>query len=181
MIEWLDSVLRDATQRFSEKFQRLTGLTKFTLEKWASIASTIFFCGFSVCAFRYIGIGLALLTIILSAINIRRIEKEEIEFMTNDKLDFRLSNEFSVRKPLLIVDLFAIPWFSLVIFFGNQEFQIIVQSQCILGAILSNMAWRYFSICIPKPPAKSKVREWSEKALGWLSERLQPSPVPEAG
>src|SRR3989344_1889209 len=42
-LTWLDGILLGAAQKLCDKVQRLTGLTKFRLEKWAVIMSVVFF------------------------------------------------------------------------------------------------------------------------------------------
>lgn len=171
MLLKFDEKLLSTAQKFCDKMQEITGLTKFFFEKWSLImfllsisveilslygesehSSLIFAAGFS-CS----------VNILVWVPEICRIEKEEMIFLRHGMLKFPRLYDFSRRFPLVGMVLLLVclhlwvcqpplsyfhPW----IFFGG---------------------WIYFSACIPKPPGKSKLRQW----LDDLNKSMQ-NPIP---
>ena len=171
MFKLLDGMLLGPAQWLCDRIQRLAGLTKFVLQKWMIIMTTIFFWG-SVVSLGLVSsviVSMLLLLTASAAFLVHRAEKEEAEFLANGNLRFSPNNILFVRLLLTLI-------------YGSLggtglSFQN-VGGHLLFYASMCFIAWVYFSACIPRPPGKSKIREWYEKGLWWLDDKLQPTPVP---
>lgn len=180
MIKTLDSRLISRAQWFCDKFHDLTGLTKFTLQRWALILSWMFFCVSSV--IMIIGSGIAWVVYVLlplpslCAIRVfflsRNIKREEIEFLRSGKLEYNIFHSTPTRLILVLTN-----GIMAVVNLVSLNF---LQELAFLGTVFL-IAWFYFSICIPRPPGKNKVREWYENGLWWLDSKLQEAPIAAPG
>ena len=170
MVELLDSLLLSVAQKFCDKFQQFTGLTKFRLQKWTLITSTVFFWGGNVSYFDPAMFALLSINTFSMMSIVRRTEKEESEFLANGKL-------------------FAVPWsdaslrFVLAMTIGCMGFLMWLLpsskgGQWMSYGMISLSIWLYICACVPRPPSKSKAREWYERGLTWLNDQLKPAPIP---
>ena len=173
--KWFDGVLKAAAQKFCDKFQQFTGLTKFRLEKWAwilSLAST-WWAVLTVVDTPLVIILLAILSALFCTTMglhaVRSIEQAEIEFLENGRLVAFLSSS----PPMRLVGVYVLGVMGIfnLLFFGRTGQAVFCQQLFIVVAI-------YLSVCIPRPPGKSRAREWYEGALTWLDDRLGKSPEP---
>ena len=170
MFKLLDGMLLGPAQWLCDRIQRLTGLTKFVPQKWMIIMTTIFFWG---CAVFLELVSSTLVWMLLftagAAFLVHWAEKEEAEFLINGNLRFSPANILFVRLVITFTYGFL---GGINLFFQNLGGQLFFYgSMCFI-------AWVYFSACIPRPPGKSKIREWYEKGLWWLNDKLEPAPVP---
>lgn len=167
-LAWLDGLLLGAAQRLCDKTQRLFGLTKFRLQKWALIVSTVFYCGFYVFDQRPVIAVLLSIYIAGSLFLVRIIEMQESEFLKNGGL---------VMPPFGVLQ--RIFWFSAYLILALPGLSSENYGDRLLSyGLLCYVLFIYLSDCIPRPPSKSKMREWSEKALTWLNDLLASPPVP---
>jgi hypothetical protein len=166
---WLDGVLLNTAQKFCDKFQSITGLTKFRLEKWALITSAIFFGGLTILLTEPILAVLALMYVPIAAFTVRAIEKVESEFLKNGSLIMPIWN-LPVRLTFTSVQAFS----AYLSFSVNMDYK----NQMACYGIVAVILWMYLSSCVPRPPSKSKMREWYEKALTWLNNQVKPAPAP---
>ena len=171
MFKLLDGMLLGPAQWLCDRIQQLTGLTKFVLQKWMIIMVTIFFWGsvVSLGLISFVAGSMLLLLTASAALLVHRAEKEEAEFLANGNLRFSPVNILFVRLILTLI----------YGFLGgiSMSFQNIGGYLLFYGSMCF-IAWTYFSACIPRPPGKSKIREWYEKGLWWLNDKLEPVPVP---
>ncbi len=157
----LDSIPLGATQKVSDAFQLLTGRTKYTLQKWMLILITGFFgvdCAFS--QKPMLGI-LFLPWVAIVIMSIRALEGLEAKFLKDGELFFSPYYAFEIRFPLAAV-------YAILIFISEQT---------MLYAMICMFLYVYFGACIPRPPSKSKMREWYERALTGLNDWLKPAPA----
>ena len=166
---WLDGILLSVAQKFCDKVQRLTGLTKFRLEKWALVVVAI--CYLTVYVFGEHTAALTVLSVALIfsiAIGIRALEIMEADFLENGNL-----NEpcFSVRGRIAWVVVYAL-------LTGPEFVSADFADKVFVCGNASYILFVYFNACIPRPPSKSKMRELYEKGLTWLNDQLKPAPVP---
>ena len=167
-LTWLDGILLGAAQKLCDKVQRLTGLTKFRLEKWAVIMSVVFFWADAVSNPTGLIITANLYITFIMVVIVRIVEKEEVRFLASGELTPSLFHESLVRLAIAL-------GFGLLI-----ALTVLVADEHLLSvcAEASYVAWVYFSTCIPRPPSKSTMREWYEKALWRLDDMLQPTTDP---
>jgi len=154
----LDEALLSRAQKFSDLFQRITGKTKFFLARWSLILHLLFICGAILSIFGedllkrppllFLASFLCAKSILIWGSTIHKIRKEEIVFLENGTLEFSELHDFSLRFPLAVFPLltFFLPPMPLLCYLPWFFF----------------IAWIYFSACIPRPPGKSKLREWLE-------------------
>ena len=165
---WLDGILLGAAQKFCDKFQRVTGYTKFRLEKWSLILIVVFHWA---CAVIRVDSFLFLLLLIFTSgcvVTVHITERQEVEFQKTGKLRQAFFNTMQAR---LVVTLFMGCFAILGI--TSADFSLYVLSYGQASYIL----WVYFGACIPRPPSKSKMREWYEKGLSSLNDWLKPEPA----
>ena len=172
----LDGILLGATQWFCDRTQRLTGLTKFSLEKWTYIMSAIFFCA----GFVFKGDPIMALMILVYAVimagGVCVTERREKEFLNNGNILLSDWNNAHMR----ILAIFFCGFMAFVFTLpsaGKDEF-LRSMFQFRWGVPICIILNVYFSACIPRPPAKSRVRQWCEKGLRWLRDKLQPTSIP---
>jgi hypothetical protein len=166
MLSHIDSFLQGKAQKFCDKLQRITGLTKFWPQKWAAIFSAV--C-LSVQAFADSDVILILLALLdsLSIVALVFIyESEEAQFLKNGEISYSQWQESSRRR----IAVFFQGGFA-IMFSLESLWPLVFSVACVI-------AWIYFCACIPRPPSKSKMREWVEKALAKLNGIL-PDPAPE--
>lgn len=170
ILKWLDGCLLAATQKFSDGFQWLTGLTKFRLEKWALVLAlaSLWLAVFSVIDFFFSGFLVAVMNTVSTMSLFRLIERAEAEFLATGRLLFAGAFPAAWRQVALFVYGIMGPYSLLLDETGRELF-------CFWTF---NVGWMYFSSCVPRPPGKSKVREWYEAASTWLDDRLTALPEP---
>lgn len=171
MFTWIDSLLLNVAQKFCDKFQRLTGLTKFKLEKWSSIIAATCYWMFAIYSPVPFLIVVAVACSAWSFLAIRKIERREELFLARGKVLY--SREFVPQfriATLVSQGIFVILTLPLLPFAPEMVW--------FLGWILCILAGTYFTACVPRPPSKSKVCEWLEQGLLWLRDKLPPVPTP---
>ena len=159
MFRKLDEALLSRAQKFSDSFQSITGKTKFFLARWSLILHMLFICGAILSIFGegllkrppllFLASFLCAQNILIWGSTIHKIRKEEIMFLESGSLEYSKLHDFSGRFPLIGFTLFV---FSLQILLSWPLL-------CFIPWFFS-VGWIYFSACIPRPPRKSKIREW---------------------
>ncbi len=172
---WLDSILLGAAQKFCDNAQKYLGWTKFRLEKWALMLSAIS----AAMALYPTGIIGLFLAPALCSLVVRRVivlEREERAFLKNDDLAEPMYGTGGRVFWLLFFGYFACGHIL-----DLQNFE----DRSLLCMDIFTVSSVYFNSCIPRPPSKSKMREWYERALTALNDWLKPEPalvpVPVAG
>lgn len=174
LLEWFDALLLATAQKFCDKFQQFTGLTKFRLEKWSLILSlaSIWWAVLTIdvsIVFLFLVIPISLICTMSVLRLIRAVELEEVEFLKNGHLIAFPSRFLPFR--LLTVCVFGGMGIYNLLFFGRTGQALFFQQLSIVASV-------YFSACVPRPPGRSKAREWYEKALTWLDGKLAMPPEP---
>lgn len=154
MLLRLDEKLLSTAQKFCDNMQKTIGLTKFFFEKWsvigivAALTMNAFFWN------NWFFSAIDGIVIFLATFSIFEIEKRETEFFRNGTLLFSKWVDAPKRVEDVISDIF-------LILINLTSAIIIGPPACLMGiAILFSIAWKYFSVCVPRPPGKSKLREW---------------------
>lgn len=169
MLKYFDDLLLNAAQKFCDAVQRLLGFTKFRVEKWALITNMLSFCLFVAFALTPGAVASILIfgNVLSSVLSVKEIEHEEAEFLESGAIHYRLTNSRFFRLlPIAVL--------------GPSTALFLETPLCgiFLSAFASFMAVVYISACLPRPPGKSKMREWCEKGLSWLNDRLPEVPAP---
>jgi len=177
MLTRIDSFLLDKAQKFCDKFQRLTGFTKFRIEKWLLIMIPLFaFVGLLITALTAeTGVHIIILAFIvvlamipvvgLYSLAILVVERQEREFLKSGKLSAHAETN---------VPIFRIA--GMAVFFLSV-YTIDFLGLAIVLALMCCTAVSYVLMCVPRPPSKSKMREWLENGLTWMNGIL-PEPTP---
>lgn len=175
----IDALIQSVFQKISDRFTVLTGLTKFKLEKGALIVYLMsFWVGALSGEFNPAAIVTDLFVTLTSIPLIYAIGKNEARFLAKGELVRSVWHDTHMRIFFFLLWVFGIP-LCLLLFPQKNDEQFIVPA--IIATVISFIVWMYFSICTPKPPTKSKVRELLEKGLKFLKEvrgKLQPTPTP---
>jgi len=111
---------------------------------------------------------------------VREIENQEKRFLESGEIKYHLLNNFSYRIALLMIGIVLTMIVFSVGFFLTKTYE--VRDMVFVIALMSVMCfvmWGYFTACVPKPPCKSKIRQWCEKAIQWFRDIREPAPVPE--
>ncbi|MEK7179415.1 MAG: hypothetical protein AAB689_00105, partial [Patescibacteria group bacterium] len=130
----LDDVLLGASQKLCDKVQRVIGLTKFALEKWALISAMMFAWGCSFLSKDLFVIVVALFISPLAVFMVRHIEGQEAEFLKNGTLEAPL-----FRMPFRIMVLFVIGFLALMGFLSADY-----ASKVASYGHVSYILWAYF-------------------------------------
>ena len=168
MLKFVDTQLLNAAQKSCDWFQLLTGLTKLRVEKWTVILQTFFWClsvSLDITAFRSL---LLLMMVGVTFSWARAIDVQEKEFFKNGRLYRRITESRGARvigTIALIAQTIRSPFFTL-------------ENELLICSNLCLIAWIYVSVAIPRPPGKSKARQWYESGLWWLKDRLNDAPAP---
>ncbi len=174
----MDIWLLSASQRFSEKFQRLTGKTCFFLAKifyLIQIIITVLFLLFVYLAYPPVVWAVlsipALFFVRSRSRRVKETEKEERFFFKKGLghgnayclllLPRRLSTSLTFLF-FILLDVGRFNYFNLSLDVG----------------ILCEAVALYFRSCTPLPPSKSKVRKWLETAKEKIKGALDPAPEP---
>src|SRR3989338_8471808 len=159
-----DTFLLDQVERFSNRWQKLTGLDCFW---WSRICQKLL----------YISILGALFALIFDDY-ISLTEKEAREALAKNAVNPERVRSMAVRLIVVILSVCVQPIiFRLIILHRIQstpELNIVVFSAFVV--FTSMTALYYFIACTPLPPAKSKVRKWLESGIEFLRETLTPKP-----
>jgi len=168
MLERLDNFLRSNAQKFCDNAQKYTGLTKFVFLKWNMVLSSLFIMASAICDRSMFLVSVALLNSVAVIRCVHDLEQEESEFLANGKikLSFLHSVYFRTRF-ILIVGVITI---LLLIIADPPSYLLVCANVCMI-------AWVYLAVCTPRPPGKSKMREWCEKGLWRLNDWLKPEPA----
>jgi len=174
MLTRIDSFLLDKAQKFCDKFQRLTGRTKFLLEKWSLVVVAVSYWMFVIEA---VSLPLVLMAGLHSShcfFMARMTEYEEKTFLAHGELKYNANYDSSTRIGALL-------FFGTLLSFSLWLFLVLPAPEfswfCVW--IISLLVRMYFSACVPRPPSKSKMREWLENGLKRINSFLpEPSPVP---
>jgi len=173
MLTWLDDALLSVAQKFCDKAQWLTGLTKFTLRKWALIATAVFMVAGTVLVWDLTLLAFATIFVSAMAFEVFEEEKDEDEFLRSD---IRLTHTSWAADPerltALAISCVGLTFFSLFVGLSYTPGQLFF---CTLVCYLASV---YFAVCIPRPSGKSKAREWYEKKFRRLNDIFGPSLTP---
>ena len=161
----LDDLLLAVSQKFCDTIQALTGLTKFRIEKWSMmISSILWIAGF----FAYgITLGVVVFIVVMpsTTLCVLIIERWEVAFLTAGELHPPVGST-SARITTFWIYSFL---FLLNVYSNNSGF-------ISLGIVFWVGFW-YIDACVPRPPAKSKAKQLWESGLWWLHDRLKPEPA----
>jgi len=172
MLARIDDFLLNKAQKTCDKFQRLTGLTKFRLEKWATIIAVMSYWMFAI---EVRVLFLTLYSCILSAMYffvVRDLEAQEKAFLARNELRDNIDYSGGRIVSLVLYGITLPLTLSLALASSAPELL------WFCGWMASVLSKTYFSACIPRPPSKSKMREWLEKGLTALRDSLPPEPIP---
>ncbi len=174
MLARMDSFLLGKAQKLCDTFQRLTGFTKFRIEKWLIVAAGAAYWMFAI---ETLVPAVALIALVFSfscIFMIREIESEERAFLARQELRHNINHSCTVRIMSLVLYSSFLGFSIFLMEVGSAHEQI-----WFCAWTVSVLARIYFSACIPRPPGKSKVREWLEKGLQGLNSLLpEPEPIP---
>jgi hypothetical protein len=171
MLAKLDDFLLARAQRFCDAFQRLTGLTKYRIEKWlwislamtvAMIAGQHIFNRDGVAFHLTIGPLLCIWALLYATV----VDIQEKNFLSKGTIEENVWHTEDVRKPLAILSALLL-LVSLLVRSPNATDLIFLD---LLGVM-------YVGACIPRPPGKGKLRQWLESTLSGLNIWL-PEPKP---
>lgn len=172
MFIWIDDFLLRKSQKLCDAFTRFTGHTKFRLQVlciWGTVLARFLY----LCAGLYFdtsAVASSAVLLLFGAVMVRQHYREERNFLSGTLpgvSSFQLTlvrllivglASLNVGISWLIDNLWAALWFTL--------------------SELSLLIWLYVIVCFPRPPGKSKMREWCEKSLSWLNDRLPEVPAP---
>lgn len=164
MFRKIDDFFLQEAQKFSDSFQRITGKTKFFLEKWSLILFLVILCVQTLLLYAeldssliVIGFLPCLLNILMWVPVIRRIETDEAAFLEHGTLNFSELHDF-YRRSFLVLLALSLELLHVFIWHSLPHLWIFF------------CGWIYFAACIPRPPSKSKLRQWLDD--------LAPDPVP---
>lgn len=160
MIKRVDAFLLDRAQKFCDKFQRLTGLTKFRLEKWSLILSSVFYWMFAIGVLDEVLTVMALLLSIHTFYYVRAIERQEMNFLARSELEFRAEHHCSIRTIFLLLHVWILA-FGLIFAFALID----PSGIWLCGYSAFVIVTAYLAACTPRPPSKSSMREWLERCL----------------
>jgi len=167
MLTRLDATLLGLAQKFCDRMQQITGLTKFRFEKWSLIVAMMFMWHYSLLnLIEPVHLFALCLTTLLLFRIIRTVEVCEARFLRDGELFlFGFARRESRIVILLLYTLFEL----LFALYGAWD--LVCEFVCLV-------LWVYFAACIPRPPSKSKIREYYEKGLEWLRGAVGPIPTP---
>lgn len=172
MIARIDRILFVAAQWFTDRFQRLTGLTKFWLEKWSFILGTLSYCfGVDSASVAIWAVFLIFYTVKI----VRGTEKHEAIFLRSGVLLLGAFNHSLLRRSAAFV-LFLVDVVAVIFYLGVSSALTAFPPVFLCATFV--LAYVYFSACIPRPPGKSKLQEWSEKLKAWARGISDPAPAP---
>ncbi len=173
MLAHLDSFLLSKAQKLCDQFQRLTGLTKFQLEKWSLILAATSYWMFAIEVATTCIVLVALLESVISLMMVRDAEREERIFLARGELKPNINHIPKVRITNLAfyVGASALSMALMFIALVPELTWLLAWVTCVLTRI-------YLSACVPRPPGKSKMREWAENGVMWLRDSLPPAPLP---
>jgi len=171
MLNRLDAFLLKKAQKFCDTFQRLTGFTKFRIQKWVAIAAPVFYLGSAILRCDPFSGLIAVPFIFSTIITVLEIEDDEDDFFAERNPRLSVTHNPSLRIVTVLV--WAVFSFFLPLFIiDGVGWPLFVGGTCFT-------AWVYVTACVPRPPGKSKVREWLEKGLQKLNSFLpEPAPIP---
>ncbi len=173
MFNKLDTALLGKFQRFSDTLQQCIGVMKFSLQKWSLIMYTIF--GVCMIMIRINGSLASILIAVFILVSINQIldiEKQESIFLKKGSLMQSIYHSPNIRVPILSLGIISLPLGLLIVIEGSGRELID------LLVIIFFLFFVYFSVCVPRPPSKSKLRKLYEKGLWKLNDSLQPAPIP---
>lgn len=166
--KWLDGTLLGTAQKLCDKIQRLTGLTKFAIEKWTLIVMTAFFGTYTVTNSSTINILLIVTLTMLVVYVVHYIERAEVRFLKDGDLEYPIFNA-PMRLSWLCINGFL----AYISFISDDYAEIILACGYICYILFC-----YLDECVPRPPSKSKAREWCDKLLTALNNWAKPAPAP---
>ena len=169
MLTWIDERILSIHQYIVDISQTWLGFNKFFFQKWsflvwafAMVHSIITDTMFESGLFIFGTIMLIWLTI-LAFVEIIRSEYEEAKFNQTGQIVYNKLHQQHLRVKLLL----------LCVLFTILEYLL---SSIPTMALLT--VHFYFSVCIPKPPSKNRLRKGYEKLLWKLNDWLEPEAQP---
>ena len=99
-LAWLDGVLLNVAQKFCDKFQRITGLTKFVLQKWSLIFGTSLLTWLTLSRMEeFVG---TIFLVVATVVSARIDEKSEREFLKKGNILYEPSHNKRTRILMVI-------------------------------------------------------------------------------
>lgn len=162
----LDAYLLAKTQKGTDFIDDTFGITKFRIEKWATILAGLSYAMFAVMTQLYVLVALAILLNTFSIYSVYLCEKEERLFFADGKIPLPRTDT-PLRMIYLLLCILTTPLLLLDI----------VVALMLLVYGVATLIRHYANACIPRPPRKSKVRRLLEKAREYLNGVSMPVPV----
>ncbi len=171
MLSYIDTFLLNKAQKFTDRFQWLTGLTKFWVQKWLIIFEMILSWLLVVVGGEPVAyFVVALYMTFVSTLVVFQLEKREEQFLKGSSaLEPEKLLDPEKRKGPVLINM-SIFFIFLVLGSEGLDGSFCISAQ---GAIM--ILYIYVAACIPRPPDKSKMRQWYERALWWLNDALKPA------
>lgn len=171
MLFSIDRALLSAFQKCCDVFQRTIGLTKFRIERWAIICTLICMYMVEIVTLSFeppMLTAMAFFTAVCFFM-VKRSERHEREFVERGSI-------YTDSGPFL--RLYVLCTSSALC--GSLLFlsPFTAQTAWYCGSHVCFLVWIYVNVCVPRPPGKSKMRQWLESALTWANDALSPAPIP---
>ncbi len=179
MLYEIDEYLLDKVQDFCDEFTKITGRTKFFMEKWVLVTEIVFVLLFCLLVENLITISFGGILVGMTVAQIILLEKSEESFLETGKLYLPVLNSARLHNRIfaLLVVFATVTSCMLVLavlpitFFIDSYFSIITAySVC-------SFVETYISSCTPLRPRKSKLRIWSERFVGSLKANIPKVPL----
>ncbi len=161
----IDELLLGQMQKFCDKLQETTGLTKFKVEKWSYILHILLVSCMVWADYGYGGLVFVLPLLPLVAATVRAIEWREQRFVQKGELEMAY-----IEAPLLRITMLIL-W-GYVILGALWDYDLLWVS-----AGIAYIVWQYATACTPRPPSKSKLQQGYERLLTKLNDWLAPTPA----
>lgn len=180
LFEKIDNGLLTKFEKFSHKWQKLTGKNCFWLAKLSAVCGAIFgtlFIGLGILIQPKTGIiGFPLIFFLffgtILSVKIIRLTETMVELM--NLLGLSNPTKITMKNQRVLSVFFFVFFFSLVASVGlsNPVFFLMA------FYAVSEVAEVYFTACDPLPPAKSKIRQWLESLVSAAKKAVSISPAP---
>jgi|GEM_PF-6226412 len=162
----LDATVLSKVQKLCDKFTEFTGRTKYFLEKWVVISAT------AIIDFPLLHEPAIVGAVLLTANSIALV------FFIEGRERAFLQDPGAIPLTTLRDPQFRCVLAASYIFVGVDALFLVPKETghyFFVGTLFMALAV-YIGGCLPKPPTKSKFRQWYEQGLTWLNEKLKPAP-----
>lgn len=176
----IDTSMLERAQSVCDTVQRITGYTKFTISKWLLILAVLFLTlgvlmsipGLPLTATIGFYSMLALYSYAVY-LGVHQIEREERFFHRNGKLLYPSFFGQNVSLRGMFVSCSAAFALLCCYFFTIGDG---VRQGFFVGTFLSCILFVYVEASVPRPPSKSRFKEWVKKKVEeWSPRRLFPT------